>query len=602
MKKQLLIWLFVLLSTLLASSSLLAEGVITMTTSKAVGETIILAIGANGNVTIEGIKEVPRTGVNWVNYTLTSQTITIRGDVTELYCDGNQLTSLDVSQNTALTTLDCRGNQLTSLDVSQNTALTKLDCKYNQLTSLNVSGCTALTDLDCKYNQLTSLDVSGCTSLTTLECYENQLTSLDVSGCTSLTTLECYENQLTSLDVSGCTTLTTLYCSNNQLTRLDVSGYTALTKLDCSSNQLTRLDISGCSNLTWLYCFNNQLTSLDVSNHNHLIALDCSKNLLRKIDLSGCTSIILLTCHKNQIKAPEMTSLVKSLPDLQGKGVGIFEVFYDGSGEGNVCLATHVATAKAKNWKTQFTRDWWGGTWYDYTGADNSVFTVTSSSTSGGAISLTGADNLNAVPYGTTLTVIATPTEGYELTGLTANDTDILATKKIVVADNLTIKATFTKKTFAVTLTSNEHGDITIVEQVDLKAVPYGTTLTVKATGKNAQCVLTELTANGKNILATKSFVVTDVTEVKATFVDHTGVETTVTQQVKLYPNPATDYVIVEGVAPASEVTLHSMTGERLYAGRADDRGTLQIDLTPYADGVYLVCVAGETYRVVVRH
>ena len=57
----------------------------------------------------------------------------------------------------------------------------------------------------------------------------------------------------------------------------------------------------------------------------------------------------------------------------------------------------------------------------------------------------------------------------------------------------------------------------------------------------------------------------------------------------------------MEGVAPASEVTLHSMTGDRLYAGRADSRGVLQIDLTPYADGVYLVCVAGETYRVVVK-
>ena len=219
-----------------------------------------------------------------------------------------------------------------------------------------------------------------------------------------------------------------------------------------------------------------------------------------------------------------------------------------------------------------------------------------------GTITATGASNLNSVAYGTELTINATPAEGYELTALTANGTDILATKKIVVEGNLTVKATFTKKTFAVTLTSNEHGDITIVEPVDLEAVPYGTTLTVKATGKNAQCVLTELTANGKDILATQSFVVTDVTEVKATFVDHTGVETTVTQQTQLYPNPATDYVIVEGVAPASEVTLHSMTGERLYAGRADDRGTLQIDLTPYADGVYLVCVAGETYRVVVRH
>ena len=229
-------------------------------------------------------------------------------------------------------------------------------------------------------------------------------------------------------------------------------------------------------------------------------------------------------------------------------------------------------------------------------------FAVTFAKDGEGTITATGADDLNAVAYGTELTIVATPAEGYELTALTANGTDIFATKKIVVTDNMTVKATFEKKTFAVTLTSNEPGEITIVEPVNLKAVPYGTTLTVKATGKNAQCVLTELTANGKDILATKSFVVTDVTEVKATFVDHTGLETTVTQQMKLYPNPATDYVIVEGVAPASEVTLHSMTGERLYAGRADDRGTLQIDLTPYADGVYLVCVASETYRVVVRH
>ena len=78
------------------------------------------------------------------------------------------------------------------------------------------------------------------------------------------------------------------------------------------------------------------------------------------------------------------------------------------------------------------------------------------------------------------------------------------------------------------------------------RQVPYGTTLTVKATGKNAQCVLTALTANGEDILATQRFVVKGATEVKATFVDHTGVETTVTQQVRLYPNPATGYVIVD--------------------------------------------------------
>ena len=218
-----------------------------------------------------------------------------------------------------------------------------------------------------------------------------------------------------------------------------------------------------------------------------------------------------------------------------------------------------------------------------------------------GTLVATGADDLNAVAYGTELTIAATPAEGYELTALTANGTDILATKKFVVKGATEVKATFTKMAFAVTLTSNEHGTISIVENVDLKAVPYGTTLTVQATGKNDKCELTALTANGEDILATKKFVVKGATEVKATFVDHTGVETTVTQQVKLYPNPATDYVIVEGIAPASEVMLHSMTGELLCAMQADAEGHLQIDLTALSDGVYLLVGTGWQERLVVK-
>jgi len=59
----------------------------------------------------------------------------------------------------SLTNLQCHDNQLTTLDVSANTALTYLNCDYNQLTNLDVSTNTALTTLQCDFNQLTSLDV-----------------------------------------------------------------------------------------------------------------------------------------------------------------------------------------------------------------------------------------------------------------------------------------------------------------------------------------------------------------------------------------------------------------------------------------------------------
>ena len=58
--------------------------------------------------------------------------------MTRFYCFGNQLTSLNVTQNTALTSLVCFNNQLTSLDVTQNIVITEIVCFDNQLTCLNV--------------------------------------------------------------------------------------------------------------------------------------------------------------------------------------------------------------------------------------------------------------------------------------------------------------------------------------------------------------------------------------------------------------------------------------------------------------------------------
>ena len=218
MGKQLRIWPFVPLGSQLTSTSLLAEGVITMTTSKAVGEKIGLYIEANGNIAIEGAQEAGQASAyGSKDYTIKSQVVVIRGDVKSLNCGESELTSLNLSQNTALTKLDCCCNQLTSLDVSKNVALTKLACFSNQLTSLDVSKNTALEVLNCFSNQLTSLEVSKNTALTRLNCDYNQLTSLDVSKNTALTTLGCNDNKLTNLNMSGCANLMVINCSNNYI-------------------------------------------------------------------------------------------------------------------------------------------------------------------------------------------------------------------------------------------------------------------------------------------------------------------------------------------------------------------------------------------------
>ena len=195
-----------------------------------------------------------------ISSTAISDLIGIEGftSLSTLFCNDNQLTSLDVSQNTSLTNLRCQNNQLVNLDLSNNADLDALNCKSNQLTNLIISSSSALTYLNCNSNQLTSLIVDN-QALSQLYCNNNPL----------LTTLYCNDNQLTSLGVSLNTALTDLRCYNNQLVNLDLSNNADLDALNCESNQLTNLIISSSSALTYLNCKSNQLTSLDLRNGNN---------------------------------------------------------------------------------------------------------------------------------------------------------------------------------------------------------------------------------------------------------------------------------------------------------------------------------------------
>ena len=229
-------------------------------------------------------------------------------NLTEFSCYGNQLTNIDLTQNTALTYLNCEDNQLTSLDLSQNSALDILYCDYNQLTSLNLNGAVSLGAVRANYNQLTYLDLSTNTQLEVLEVTGNKLTSLDVSQNPVLNRLDCEgqnwpnsqltsidlsqnpnlqyvncgKNQLISLNLNGAVSLETLYCHENQLTSIDLSTNTILSNLNCSQNKITFLDFTQNVNTNGLTisCWDNELISLDIRNglNNLMWYLHCFDN------------------------------------------------------------------------------------------------------------------------------------------------------------------------------------------------------------------------------------------------------------------------------------------------------------------------------------
>ena len=127
--------------------------------------------------------------------------------------------------------------KLTKLDVSQNKVLKELDCYSIKMKELNVSGCTALEELNCGGNQLTALDVSENTNLTILRCASNQLTALDVSKNLDLTGLYCRDNYLAELDVSKNSKLASISCGKNGLTSLDLDKNKEITYVNLDNHQ-----------------------------------------------------------------------------------------------------------------------------------------------------------------------------------------------------------------------------------------------------------------------------------------------------------------------------------------------------------------------------
>jgi hypothetical protein len=216
-------------------------------------------------------------------------------DVTEAqaYTGGFNLTSAGVSDLTGiasftnLTTLFADNNNLTSLDLTANHQLTQVYAGTNSLTSINVFGDSALFFLECSSNLLTSIDVSSNINLQTLDVQSNQLTTLNIANNPWLYNIYCQFNSLTNLDLTNHYSLSALYCDANQLTTLDVSTNSSLQNVTCTGNPLTCLNFGSNYFLTNLDCSHNTLlTKLNLKNGNNFG--------LTFIDATSCPALVCI--------------------------------------------------------------------------------------------------------------------------------------------------------------------------------------------------------------------------------------------------------------------------------------------------------------------
>ncbi|WP_293965540.1 hypothetical protein [uncultured Porphyromonas sp.] len=416
---------------------------IVLTTETSVGDTIWLSFETDDweDPIIEGLIPTGESTFAGNQYTVTSPTIKLMGEITDLVCQEIKLTAIDLSGISCLQTLNCSNNQLTELNIGDNTSLSGLYCQQNKLQQLDLSKCKSLYEVYCFDNELQSFKLGEShPSFTVLKAANNQLTAIDLSGCPNVKVVDLGTNNIEHLDLAKNVAITWLLVANNKLTDIDLSAQTKLVRLDCYNNQLSALDLSKLEQLTVLAAESNQLQEIDVSHCPKLQVMSVEHNSIKTIDLSHNLELKSLWCIENRIYPNDMQALVTSL--LQKEGAKLVAVNTHSDKEQNVILKAQVAEATAKGWTVYDfnpeTKDL-----IPYEGSDTTFLHVTLSVGEGGTAKVLDVTDPERIPFATEIKVEATPNEGYELESIKVGDQDITQDKVYLVTKDVEITVTF---------------------------------------------------------------------------------------------------------------------------------------------------------------
>ena len=263
-----------------------------------------------------------------------------------LYISDNQLTNIDLSQNTGLKYLDASNNQLINLDVSSNNSLEHLLVNNNKLRSLDV-GQNTINELRARNNELTNLDLSQniASPGQYINVNSNLLTSLNLKNGRNFNLFHLHtinNPNLTCIQIDNpsrnfndgdwrkdahttysedCTPKTHIPDSNfrdaliNHSPTLNISASDFNTDNEIATLKIKNIvsfnadhkgikslkGIEGFTDLKILFVPRNQLTAIDLSQNKALTYLAANDNQLTSINLNQNTALEKLYLELNQI-------------------------------------------------------------------------------------------------------------------------------------------------------------------------------------------------------------------------------------------------------------------------------------------------------------
>ena len=250
--------------------------------------------------------------------------------------DARDLSCLKINNLSALASLALSGSSIDCLDIS-NCSLLPLEGYLDgsiSLRSIRLNDRSDLTDLDISSTTLEELYLENCGNLTSINVADGNLFRKVClrynSNLKFVNTKLNAASTLEELKIEHCSTNL-----NESIPRdsIDLSGYSALKLVsirDCW-NYTYGASFEGCTSLTDLRLQNNYQ--------------------IENLNISGCTSLRTVDLYDNNLGSAALTSVLESLPNLNGTSGGQYCIRYNLPEDNNYSsIQTGIDSAADHGW------------------------------------------------------------------------------------------------------------------------------------------------------------------------------------------------------------------------------------------------------------
>ena len=219
-------------------------------------------------------------------------------NLTELYCDGCSLSTLNLANNPDIQILSCSFNKLFALNIENNDKLNHISCSYNYLD---------IQDSGNLYNQFTELQSSKNAYVSYSPQMLTKNAVVDISELQALESFAKFNKNNEALNwLDDNSNIAVDKVQNNVCFEFDGEKYKITAIYISDMNISGELDLTAFNELDALYCSNTEITSIDLSNSTKLEDLQCENSELDTLVLpSNCESessaLTTLFCQNNHL-------------------------------------------------------------------------------------------------------------------------------------------------------------------------------------------------------------------------------------------------------------------------------------------------------------